>query len=64
MTNVTQTWTAERRESYGDWGAPAACWDAWAVGGDRWAEHCKRCRECREVDRVQVRRTRERGQSA
>jgi len=47
---TAQTWTAQRRQAYGDYGAPAACWDAWADGGARWAEHCQRCRSCAETE--------------
>ncbi len=61
MTN--QQMTAQRRQTFGDYGAPAACWDAWYFGGDRWTEHCKRCRDCREVERERARRDRERGRS-
>lgn len=45
---TVQTWTAQRRQTFGDYGsAPRACWDAWGFGGERWRKHLSRCRLCR-----------------
>ncbi|MFD0806152.1 hypothetical protein ACFQ0K_08655 [Nocardioides caeni] len=44
MTTV-QTWTAQRRQTFGDWGN--ACMTA--LGTPLWPLHIQRCAECRAV---------------
>ncbi len=44
--NETRHLVARRRQVFGDYGAPKACWDAGFDGGPRWIEHLRYCSEC------------------
>jgi hypothetical protein len=66
----SRDWTAQRVQTFGDWGAPNACWQAWDDGPEKWAEHARFCRNCaktlarREAERRQAAEREQRGGKA
>ena len=49
----TEDWTAQRRETFGDWGNP--CFTAWTGGDEAWARHLAHCTRCQRDERTRSR---------